>query len=84
MYKVVINKQVLKFLDKVSVIYLPSIKKSINDLTENLRPFGYAKLDGSKNHYRIRVGIYRVIYSIKDDILVVEVIKNDHRRNIYR
>ena len=84
MYKVVIDKRVLKSLDKISVIYLPSIKKAINDLAKNPRPIGFIKLVGSENHYRIRVGVYRIIYSIKDDILVVEVIKINHRRNIYR
>ena len=75
MYKVIISKQILKSLDKVPVIYLPSIKKAINDLTENPRPFGCVKLAGSENHYRIRIGVYRIIYSIQDNILVVEVIK---------
>ena len=84
MYKVIINRQILKSLDKISVIYLPNIKKAINNLAENPRPFGCFKLAGSENHYRIRVGIYRVIYSIKDNILIVEVIKIDHRRNVYR
>jgi len=84
MYKVIISKQLLKSLDKIHVNYLPSIKKAINDLEENPRPFGSTKLTGSNNHYRIRVGVYRIVYSIKDDILVVEVIKIDHRRNVYR
>jgi len=38
----------------------------------------------SENHYRIRVGVYRIIYSIKDDVLIVEIIKIDHRRNVYK
>jgi len=84
MYNVILNKQILKALDKINVTYLPSIKKAINDLSQNPRPFGCVKLTGSENHYRIRIGIYRVIYSIKDDILTVEVIKIDHRKNIYR
>jgi len=84
MYKVIINKQILKSLDKISVIYLPSIKKSINDLAENPRPFGCVKLSVSNNHYRIRVGIYRIIYSIEDKILIVKIIKIDHRRMVYR
>ena len=84
MYKVIINKQILKSLDKIPVIYLPNVKKSINDLSKNPRPSGSVKLTCSENHYRIRVGVYRVIYSIKDNILVVEVIKIDHRRDVYR
>jgi len=84
MYKVIISKHILKSLDKIPVVYLPNIKKAINDLVDTPRPFGCAKLEGSDNHYRIRVGVYRIVYSIKDNILVVEVIKIDHRRNIYR
>jgi len=84
MYNVILNKQILKALDKINITYLSSIKKAINDLSQNPRPFGCVKLTGSENHYRIRIGIYRVIYSIKDDILTVEVIKIDHRKDVYR
>jgi len=84
MYKVIINKQIVKSLDKIPVIYLSSIKKEVNDLADNPRPFGCVKLACSDNHYRIRVGVYRIIYSIKDDILTVEVIKIDHRKSVYQ
>ena len=84
MYRVIIKKKVLKSLDKIPVIYLSSIKKAVNDLENNPRPFGYRKLEGFENSYRIRVGIYRIIYTIDDDILTIEVVKIDHRSNIYR
>ena len=51
MYKVIINKQLLKSLDKIPVVYLLGIKKAINDLTKNPRPFGYVKLAVSEKHY---------------------------------
>jgi mRNA interferase RelE/StbE len=84
MYKVVISKQILKSLDKIPVVYLPDIKEAVNSLGINPRPFGSIKLAGSKNTYRIRVGAYRIIYTIQDDILTVEVVKIDHRKNVYR
>ena len=84
MYKVVFSKSAKKDLEKVNPTYLVSIASHIKNLSENPRPFGCAKLAGSQNHYRIRVSVYRVVYSIKDDILVVEVIKIDHRSNVYR
>jgi len=34
--------------------------------------------------YRLRVGDYRVIYALEDDILVVLVVKIGHRRDVYR
>jgi mRNA interferase RelE/StbE len=69
MYKVVINKQVLKSLDKVPAEYLLKIKNVVNGLEQNPRPFGYIKLSDFENSYRIRVGIYRIIYTIEDEIL---------------
>jgi mRNA interferase RelE/StbE len=84
MYKVVINKKIFKSLDKISVTYLLSIKETINDLANDPRPFGYIKLSGFENMYRIRIGVYRIIYSIEDDILTIEVIKIDHRDSVYK
>ena len=43
---------------------------------------GYKKLKG-KSTYRIRVGDYRVIYDILNEILVIEVVDVGHRKNIY-
>jgi len=71
-------------LDKLPNEYYKLVLKHLLSLEQNPRPFGSIKLAGSENHYRIRAGVYRIIYSIKDNILVVEVIKIDHRRNIYR
>jgi mRNA interferase RelE/StbE len=84
MYKVIIDKQVLKSLDKIPVVYLSSIKEAVNDLANNPRPSGSIKLTDSKNSYRIRVGIYRIIYTIEDNILTVEIVKIDHRSNVYK
>ena len=84
MYKVVFSNSSKKDLEKVNSTYLVSVASHIKKLSQNPRPFGCVKLTGSENNYRIRIGIYRVIYSIKDDILTVEVIKIDHRKNIYR
>jgi len=84
MYKVIVHKRVFDSLDKIPIVYLSSIKSSINNLENNPRPFGYIKLSGFQNLYRIRVGVYRIIYAIEDDILTVEVIKVDHRSSVYK
>jgi len=84
MYNVIINKRVLKTLDKIPVIYLLKIKEAVNNLKKNPRPFGCVKLSNSDKAYRFRIGIYRIIYTIEDNILTVEVIKIDHRSNIYK
>jgi mRNA interferase RelE/StbE len=56
----------------------------IDALAVNPRPAGVTKLQGEANAWRIRVGEYRVIYSIEDAQLVVLVIKIGHRREVYR
>ena len=53
-------------------------------LADNPRPRGVEKLAGYERAYRIRVGDYRVLYEIYDDVLVVYVIRVAHRREAYR
>jgi mRNA interferase RelE/StbE len=47
-------------------------------------PPGSAKLSGEDDLYRIRVGDYRVIYTVINDVLLVLVVSIGHRREIYR
>ncbi|MBO9635349.1 MAG: type II toxin-antitoxin system RelE/ParE family toxin [Chitinophagaceae bacterium] len=58
------------------------IKNSILQLADNPRPHGYKKLKG-RDGYRIRVGDYRVLYNIFDNILSVDVVNLGHRKDIY-
>ncbi len=51
-------------------------------LSDNPRPYGYLKLKGREG-YRIRVGDYRVLYSIFDAVLLVEIVKVGTRGNFY-
>ena len=45
---------------------------------------GVVKLAGEEDLYRIRVGDYRIIYSIQDDQLLILVVKIGHRKDVYR
>ena len=81
-YRVEINKKARKSLDKLSDFVVAPVLSAINDLADNPRPQGYRKLKGRKG-YRIRVGDYRVIYEIFDDILLIDVIDLGHRKEIY-
>ena len=55
----------------------------IETLRDDPRPAGCEKLTG-RELYRIRQGVYRVIYSVDDEAVVIEVIKVGHRREVYR
>ena len=59
------------------------VSARIDALAEEPRPPGCRKLAGS-NYWRIRIGDYRVLYSIEDAILVVLVVRVGHRREVYR
>ncbi len=53
-------------------------------LAENPRPRGCRKLSGYDDAFRIRVGNFRVIYSVMDAKLIVLILKIGHRRDVYR
>jgi mRNA interferase RelE/StbE len=53
-------------------------------LADDPRPHGSEKLKGSRDQYRLRVGTYRVIYEIRDDRLIVLVLRIGHRKDVYR
>ena len=56
----------------------------IQDLAGMPRPAGCEKLAGRDDGYRIRVGDFRVIYSIDDSRREIVIFKIGHRRDVYR
>ena len=82
MYQVVIEKQAQKQLAKISPPDYTKIVAALKDLAADPRPYGYKKLKGRPG-YRIRVGDYRIIYQVKDNILTVFVLIIGHRREVY-
>ena len=82
-YEVVITKSVQKYLDKLSDALAEKLENAMMKLENDPRPVGCEKMSG-RNAYKIRVGDYRIIYTIEDKILLVTVIDAGHRREIYR
>ena len=60
------------------------IARRIDSLAVDPRPSGAQKLRGADDIWRLRVGDFRVLYSIHDQLLLVLVIKIGHRRDVYR
>lgn len=83
-YKVVLTKTAEKELSKLSSILIIRIIDSLKQLELNPRPNGCKKLKGFKDLWRIRVGVYRIIYSINDVITLVDVREIGHRKDIYK
>ena len=60
------------------------IVATILALADEPRPVGCEKLAGERDRYRVRVGRYRIVYSIADDDLLVLVVRVAHRKDVYR
>ena len=82
MYQVVVSNKAEKVLAKLPIAVYGRMASALKKLSSNPRPAGCKKLRG-RNAWRIRVGEYRAIYEIQDEILLVVVITVGHRRNIY-
>ena len=59
------------------------IALAVKALREDPRPRGCKKLKGADDLWRIRVGEYRVVYTIRDDELLVLVVRVAHRKDVY-
>lgn len=81
-YKIYFRKSVLKDLEKIPGKDLKRIMECIGSLSINPRPTGHTKLSGQEK-YRIRQGLYRIVYSIQDAELTVWVVKVGHRKDVY-
>ena len=83
-YSLEILKKAQKQLSKIDKNERARIVASIKQLAENPRPSGCTKLSG-REAWRIRMGSYRIIYEIHDNLLLVlVVITIGHRREVYR
>jgi mRNA interferase RelE/StbE len=84
-YKVIISESALKQLHRFQKHVVKKIDAAILKLGINPRPAGVKKMKGvSEDLYRIRIGDYRIIYSIEDVIKLVDVRQVGHRKDIYR
>ena len=84
MYRVLLERGAEKDLSRLSADIHGRVIVAIQALASNPRPPGCRKLTGSKNDWRIRVGDYRVVYEIADEIRIVRVNRVRHRREVYR
>jgi len=83
-YKVELKKSAEKALFKLPKPMIGKVINLLQELSIDPRPNGCKKLTGANNTYRVRVGDYRILYSILDDILIIDVIKIGHRKEIYK
>ncbi len=82
-YNVAIKRSAAKEIEELPRDARRRVVTAIGTLAQNPRPPGCEKLSAMEK-YRIRVGDYRVVYGIDDELVTVVVVKVGHRRDVYR
>jgi len=82
-YKVEWKRSAAKELRDLPKAVIARILNAVEQLSTNPYPAGVRKLVGSEHTYRIRVGDYRVLYTVTSSSLIVEVIRVGDRKDIY-
>lgn len=82
-YEIRIRKSVAKDLEPIPKRDVQKILAAIKALADAPRPPQAIKLSGAEK-YRLRCGVYRILYEIEDAILIITVVKVAHRKDAYR
>lgn len=77
MYKIIYSKQAYQALKKVPKNLALTIRAKIELLAKNssLLRNNIKKLQGMEDSYRLRVGDWRIVYTIDNDDLIIEIVK---------
>jgi len=82
-FKITFKKSVAKDLRSIPPADVKRILQRIDMLAENPRGEGCSKLS-VQERYRVRQGFYRVVYEIRDEALIILVVKVAHRSAVYK
>lgn len=83
-YRIEWKPSALKELRKLPADTIGRIVVAVEGLKQNPFPHGSRKISGSRASWRIREGDYRVVYTVASALLVVEIVKVGHRKDIYK
>lgn len=83
-YRVQVAPAALRQMRKLDPAARRRVQAAVELLAEEPRPNGAKKLVAGEGLWRVRTGDYRVVYEIRDAVLIVLVVAVGHRRDIYR
>lgn len=78
-----ITKKASKELDRIPNSLAQKISVQLLALKQNPFPANSKKLTGEEN-YRIRIGVYRAIYTIDKKKKIIKILRIKHRKDVYR
>ncbi|MBZ0203159.1 MAG: type II toxin-antitoxin system RelE/ParE family toxin [Ignavibacteria bacterium] len=83
-YKLLFKQSAKKDLSKLPKQFLKNVLKRLTGFETNPFPHGNIKLSGSNEFYRIRVGDFRIVYSVNNKLKIVIVWYVRHRKDVYK
>jgi mRNA interferase RelE/StbE len=83
-YEVWIENACQRDLKRLQENDFSRIVGAFQNLSENPRPQGVRKIAGSESDWRLRVGVFRIIYEIDDEARAIRILRVRHRKEVYR
>ena len=83
MYRIIIERRVAKEIESLPNDIIQRITDAIKNLKFNPRPHGSKKLIGEVG-WRVRIGDYRILYTIDDSQKLITIYRVKHRKEAYR
>jgi mRNA interferase RelE/StbE len=83
-YAITFARSARRELESLDASVIRRVIFRIDGLAKEPRPSGSRKLHGEQNLWRIRIGDYRVVYSVDDQQHIVDIVRIRHRREVYR
>jgi mRNA interferase RelE/StbE len=83
-YRIVFSKKAEKFLASLNIKNQKKILQKISELKTDRENLDIKKLKSLHNLYRLRIGDFRVVYSIEHEQITIYIVAIGHRRNIYQ
>lgn len=83
-YRIEVKKSAAKSLRKIPKADQKRIAYKIDSLAENTPNPDTTKMKGNNPFHKIRVGDYRIIYEIHENVLSILIVKIGHRKDIYK
>ena len=82
-YSLAIKQSAQRELDALDDTVFKRIDRKILALADDPRPAGCKKLKGHRDHWRVRIGDWRVVYIVDDVARLVSITRVAHRREVY-
>ena len=83
-YQIKVQPSAARALKKIPKPDRKRIGKKFDKIAEKLPPRKETKMKGNNPFHKVRVGDYRIVYEIQDNVLVILVVKIGHRKDVYR